>query len=219
MGLHLQMLELDGLTADPASPPNGCIWFRSDEGIFYGQITGAKRAIAILQNLPRYDWAANELVVPNNADFPVNAFAGGGADTKNAAIQVRRFDSTIEEGMATKKIWIPAGVTKLKVSTVARAQTAPAGVRTVGLKAWARSFPDNAAPSAWPTPANALVLADIDIPTNDNDQYDSEIMTLADLNLTAGEFAQLEITRVAPQGGTNLAADWTLSRLALEPLL
>ncbi len=82
----------------------------------------------------------------------------------------------------------------------------------MGLKIYNRGMPDDAAVEAW---SAGDALADIDIPTNENWQYDEETLSLATLGATAGEVTQFELTRVAP-GGTNLEGDWALFGIDLE---
>ena len=70
-----------------------------------------------------------------------------------------------------------------------------------------RGLPDNAAVESWST---GTTLDDIDIPTNEFFQYDTQTITLASLGITAGELTQFELTRVAPGAGTDLEGDWAL---------
>jgi len=154
----------------------------------------------------------DQLEDTDNADWAVNATALEVADPANAALIVRRFDDTIEEGVGFS-IAPPAGTTSLKFTFVARAQTAPGAVRTVGLKLYNRGIPDNAAVESW----NAgTILADIDIPTNAFFQYDTETITLSTLGMTVGEDTQLQLTRIDPVAGTELTGDWNLRALQVE---
>ena len=61
-------------------------------------------------------------------------------------------------------------------------------------------------------------MADIDIPANENWQYDSESFALSALSMTAGELTQIEITRIDPAASpdTNLVGDWALLGLTVE---
>jgi hypothetical protein len=160
--------------------------------------------------LNSYD--ADQLDSPSGSNWAVDAFALAEQDDDSSSLVVRAFDDTLEEGVGLSVV-IPIGATEIMFRTKARARTAPPALRTVGLKAYFRSFPDNASPSAW---SGGTTLNDVDIPTNENFQYDSETFTLAALGLSAGVLYQFEITRVAPGFGTDLVGDWLLSQLQIE---
>lgn len=156
--------------------------------------------------LPEFQFFADQFENPNNADWTVNALAPASADSNNAGLTVRLFDDTAEEGVGFT-IEIPATATNIVFDFVARAETAPGVVNTVGLNLYNRAAPDNAAVEAW---SAAEQLTDLDIPTNEFFQEDTQTLTLATLGVTAGETTQFELTRVAPTGGTDLTGDWAL---------
>ena len=185
--ISFQVIKLEGANGNtgPTGPPG-----TSGSLLFYG----------------------DQLEDTDNADWAVNATALEVADSANAALIVRRFDDTTEEGVGFS-IAPPAGTTSLKFTFVARAQTAPGAARTVGLKLYNRGIPDNAAVESW----NAgTILADIDIPTNAFFQYDTETITLSTLGMTVGEDTQLQLTRIDPVAGTELTGDWNLRALQVE---
>ena len=138
----------------------------------------------------------------------MNALAPAVADNigAQADLTVRRFDDTIEEGVGFGFI-VPASAANVVLGFQSRA-ISPAGAdRTIGLKLYARSIPDNAPVTAW----NAGVqLTDITVPNNTNYQTDSQVLTLAAAGLVAGTYNHLELTRVNPTGGTELVGDWAL---------
>jgi hypothetical protein len=156
---------------------------------------------------------ADSLDSPLVADWAVNAFAPASADTANAALVVRRFDDTIEEG-AGFQAYLPIGATSLKISFKSRAQTAPAGTRSVGVKLYYRRLQDNTAIAAW----SSLVLADISIPTSLLFQDDTQTILFASFApvLVADSYYQFELTRRLPAAGTNLVGDWDLWNLMVE---
>jgi len=204
MGLHNEFVEFDQLTSDPTTPPDGCTWYRSDLAKIRSQLGGSAESLATLD-----DVAASfefHIQIPNSADWAVNALAPLVTDSNNAALQCWRFDDTLEEGLGFVGI-IPVGVTTMKLKLRSRAETAPAGTRTVGVKIYNRGIPDNVAIDSWST---GDVLTDIDIPTNELWQYDDLIITLATLGATAGEMTQFELTRINPTAGTELVGDWDI---------
>ena len=157
--------------------------------------------------IQRFTFPACSMENPINADWAVNALAPATPDTNNAGIIVRRFDDTTDEGVGFS-VRIPPEATDMTIEFVSRAETAPGGAVTAALDLYRRDFPDDAAPSAW---SGALALTAIDLPTNENWQYDSQTITLATLGLTAGEEVQFELVR---NGGT-LSGDWTLKSITV----
>ena len=162
---------------------------------------------------------ADQLDFPVNSNWIVNALAPAAADSLNAALIVRRFDDTVEEG-AGFALPIPTGATSVKIGFISRGQTAPAAARTVGVKLYYRQIPDAAAVSTTWAGANdgSRVLTDIDIPATTDFQYDSQTMTLASFSpaLVAGKTYQFELTRINPTAGTELVGDWDLLELSVE---
>jgi len=154
---------------------------------------------------------ADQLDNPNNADWAVNALAPAVADSNNAALTNRLFDDTIEEGVGFIST-PPSDITNIALSFKSRAEVGPLAARTVGLRLYNRGIPDNAAVEAWSTGT----LNDIDIPTNEFFQYDSQTIALATLGITAEELTQFELTRVNPAGGTELTGDWALAEILVE---
>ncbi len=212
MALGGEGFIFDNLTADPPSPEEGTEWFRSDLSQFRRQVGGQIKVSANLDDVFHHFEAA-QLITPNNADWTVNELAPMSADSNNAGLTVRLFDDTTEEGVGFQTL-IPVGVTKIVVELKSRAETGPGAVRTVGLKLYNRKIPDNAAVGSW---SAGVALNDIDIPATDEFfQYDLQAITLATLGITAGEETQFELTRVAPQAGTNLEGDWSLNCVQLR---
>ncbi|MCK4897684.1 MAG: hypothetical protein KAS38_02815, partial [Anaerolineales bacterium] len=97
--------------------------------------------------------------------------------------------------------------TNIVFDFVARAETAPGAVNTVGLDIYNRGIPNNAAVQAW---SASTALTDISIPTNEFFQEDTQSVTLATLGVTAGETTQFELVRTLPGAGTDLTGDWDL---------
>lgn len=207
MAFRIDTLELDSLTSDPGTPPDGYVWYNSTEGRF--KACRSSVVIPLDYQGPK-QFFATDFENPNSSDWAVNGLAAIATDSNNAALNVRRFAKTPENGVGFP-LFIPAGMTKIVLTPVSRAETAPGGVRTVGLKIYARGIPSTV--DTWPA---GTALADIDIPASELWQYDAETITLATLGLTAGENAQFQLTRVAPGGGTDLAVDWTLLSLGVE---
>lgn len=198
-------------------------WFRrSGGGLLPGahDLGGAEHIADTLANLNTkisdakldefFQFNADQLDNPNNADWAVNALAPAAADSNNNGLTVRLFDDTTEEGVGFS-LRVPPGATNLKIAPKGRPETGPPAARTVGLKLYQRGIPDDAAPEAW---SAGTVLTDIDIPTTTEFfQYDAQTITLASLGITAGELTQFELTRVDPAGGTELVGDWDLLQL------
>ena len=177
-----------------------------------GTATTLPRSDHVHAGLPMFLFCADQLDNPVNANWAVNALAPAAADSVNAALVVRRFDDTTEEG-AGFLLTVPPWATSVTLTLKSRAQTAPAATRTVGLKLYYRSIPDNAAISVW----NSHVMTDISIPTNANFQYATDTDALAAFSpaITAGVLYQFELTRINPTAGTELVGDWDLVELGV----
>lgn len=157
-------------------------------------------------DFPEFQFHADNMQSPTNSDWTVAVLAPLLADADDESLSVRLFDDTIEEG-AGFELEIPSGATSIVLSFKSRAITAPGAAATVGLNLYNRGIPDNAAVEAW---SSATQLTDIDIPTNEFFQYDTQTITLASLGITAGEQTKFELTRINPTGGTDLVGDWGL---------
>ncbi len=205
-------LDVTAITAQPASGAiaTGDTIITNDGGVLseatFTQLLTFFDANLSFLAFSEFQFFADQLENPNNADWTVNALAPASADSNNAGLTVRLFDDTTEEGVGFT-IEVPAGATNIVFDFVARAETAPGIANTVGLDIYNRGIPDNAAVQAW---SAATQLTDIDIPTNEFFQEDTQTVTLATLGVTAGETTQFELTRVAPTGGTDLTGDWAM---------
>lgn len=166
------------------------------------------------RSLNPFLFTADQFENPNDADWTVNALAPAVADSNNAGLTVRLFDDTAEEGIGFT-FFVPLDAQKIKFKFKSRAETGPAGVRTVGVKIYTREALDNAAVSGWST---GDVFADVSLPiTTEFFQYDQEELSLTTLGLTTGRIAQFELTRINPVGGTELTGDWAL--LSIEVVI
>jgi hypothetical protein len=174
---------------------------------------GNALTIAASGSAGRYVIYADQMDSPNNANWTINALAPASADSTNAALVVRRFDDTAEEGIGFM-VQIPTGATNIIISPKGRAQTAPGTAKQVILRLYTRQIPDNAAISAW---SAATQLTAIDIPiTNAYFQYDTQTISLATLGLTANRETQFELTRHGANASDTLVGDYALLSLTVE---
>ena len=180
-----------------------------DAGGDRANITITAAAAAFIQ---RFTFQADQFDSPVNANWAVNSLAPAAADSVNAAITVRRFDDTTEEGVGGL-VTVPPGAVNVNFIFKWRAQTAPGGAAGVQPTYYTRSIPDNAAVGAWSAAVNFTALA---VPTNANFQYDNQVISLATLGWTVNTLRQFEITRRGTQAGDTLAGDWVLAELILE---
>ena len=158
-------------------------------------------------SFPEYLFYADQFENPNNADWDVNALAPAAADSNNAALTVRLFDDTTQEavGMSFR---LPATATNVVFEFVSRAETAPGGAVAAKPAIETRTIGDNAAVPA--PPWTSLNLTKIDLPTNENFQYDSQTISFATLSWTAGTYVQMQLTRNPTHPDDNLVGDWAL---------
>ncbi len=162
---------------------------------------------------PTLVFMADQLSNPVNADWVVNALAPAVADSNNAGLTVRLFDSDIEEGVGLEFL-VPAA-TNILITTVARAESTPAGAVVAKMRAYKRGIP-KVTPATVPAFGTAVNLNDIDLLADEFFNYDQTTLTFAALGLTAGEITQLEITRNAADGGDNLLSDLALLAIIVE---
>jgi len=159
-----------------------------------------------------YSWFATDFLNPVNADWAINALASAEADPDDAALTLRAFDDTTEEGVGFL-LKVPsnaAGVVTLSVHS--RALTGVA--KTVRLNWRSREIPDDAA--ATPAWSSAVQLTDIAISADDNYDTQTQTQTLAALGLTAGLTYLIELTRDATDAGDDLVGDWGLFEIGVD---
>lgn len=149
---------------------------------------------------------ADQMDNPVTSNWAVNALAPAAVDSSNSALIVRRFDDAAEEGVGFK-LDLPNSTTTMTLEIRGRAETAPVGASQVRLKLYNRDIPDNTAVPAW---SSGVTLNSIDIPTNTNFQYDSQIFSYTTLGLTAGRATTFELTRVGSDASDTLSGDWDL---------
>jgi hypothetical protein len=165
--------------------------------------------------LPEFQFFADQLKSPTNAEYPVNGanIATVAVDSANGALINRQFDDTTDEGVAFD-ILIPSGATNIILEFYSRAQTAPGTAKQVIPGLYTRQVSDNAAIPAW-SAKTALTAIDIPI-TNAYFQYDTQTIALSTLSLTAGKLTNFELIRDADNGSDSLVGDWNLNLLRVR---
>lgn len=94
MGLKLDTLELDSLTADPSTPPNGCVWHRSDAKDLIVQLGGSKKTVrTIKDNL-------SATAAPGSGDDSGSGYAVGSLWIDTTGDKVHQcVDSTVDSAV------------------------------------------------------------------------------------------------------------------------
>lgn len=165
-----------------------------------------------VRKIGRFEYTAESLDNPVTADWAVNALAPATADSNNSGLTVRLFDDTTAEGVGGT-LRIPPEAVNLIVRFASRAETAPGSAQTVRPGLYVREMPDNAAVEAW---SSVTLLTALNIPTNENWQYDSQTIALTTLGLVAGRTMQFELTRVPTDASDTLTGDWALLGFTVE---
>jgi hypothetical protein len=164
-------------------------------------------------------WSADQLLTPNSADWQTNANAGVVADSLNAAINAARWDDTIAEGKGLEDL-IPDSVTQVKIKIRYRAQTAPAGARTVGVTLKYRKEPEGAAISGtWAGAGDgSFVMTDLAVSADAFYRTQSQTILFSAFSpvWVASTDYMFELIRTAPVGGTPLVGDCTVRRVVFE---
>lgn len=140
---------------------------------------------------------------PTNNNWAVNALASTLSDNTNAALTVRAFDDTDEEGVGFR-FTLPPSSTQISFDIKWRARTAPATPAGAVLALYVRQIPNNAAVGAW---SSRHFLTTLSVPTNANPQYTSFSVLYSTLGITAGNFCQFELVRHGASAADTLVGD------------
>lgn len=160
-----------------------------------------------------YFFPAASLLVPGTG-WNTTTAAPTAADSVDGQILVVRFDDTSAESRGWQ-CCIPAGATTMAMDWVIRAQTAPAGTRTVGVSLAYQRFANNAAAASWAT----HTVGDLSIPANAYFQELTQTLLLTDptTDLVAGGNYLMQVTlHNTPGAGTKLTGDRTLAALTVR---
>lgn len=150
-----------------------------------------------------------------NSDWSVNGLATIGTDTNNAALKVRLFDDTTEEGVGLGSFFLPAGTTRLRLRFLSRPETTPGGTVGVGLTLHVRRI--DGSPGSW----EQFDLTDLSFGTSENWLEDNQTILYTDFttDLVAGQRYQMELTRNTADSGDTLSGDWALQSVTVELLI
>jgi hypothetical protein len=159
-----------------------------------------------------YVFYSDQLDTPNNANWKVNASPTTTTDPANAALVIRRFDDTAEQGVGFI-LRVPKNTVNVRLAFIGRAITAPATPKQVILKAYNRIIRDGFAVGAW---SNGTELLPISIPTNVFFLYSSEIIPIATLGIVAARTIQFEITRNGASANDTLVGDFALLEVIVD---
>ena len=149
---------------------------------------------------------------PTNANWAVNLLAPSAADTANAALTVRTFDDTAEEGVGLT-VYVPPATTTLTLAIVGKAATAPATAKAVITKLYSRVIGNNVAVASW---SAGTVLTTLNIPANAFYQTFQISASIGSLGLTAGLTAQLELTRAGSNALDTLVGDFHMLNMSVS---
>jgi len=158
----------------------------------------AEFVAASFQNPVNTDWVVDDPAVPES-------------DPANAALSVRAFDDTQEEGVGWVQR-IPTIANNVTYRIVGRAQTSPASTQGVAFNLYAREVPIGSPAGAWSSPIDLGLLS------CDSANYEQlEVnLNLQAQGLTPGRLYVFELTRDAPRVGDDLAGDFLLLTLQVE---
>ena len=144
-------------------------------------------------------------------DWVVNKTATAGFDSIAGSIPIRAFDDSQTQGVGLF-LRVPDGGQNIKFQLTHRAQSAPGSPANVELVLYTRDLADNAALPTWTGPTD---VSTISLPTNNFWQYDLVSFSLTTLNLTAGEFVQIEFVRDTSDPNDTLSGDWVLAQITI----
>lgn len=170
--------------------------------------TGGTATINLGTALRTLSYFATSLDSPNNSDWAINSLAPTTVDPSNAAIDVRQFSNTVEQGVGLF-VSVPSGATNITFTYKGRSASATAG--TLQMRFYSRAIASST-PSAVSSWSAANNLASVSSPANIYYQTFSYTATLSSLSLSAGNMYQFEFTRNIGIAG-NLAFNWYLVEL------
>lgn len=153
------------------------------------------------------------LLVPGTG-WNTTTAAPTSADSTDTQMLVVRFDDTTAESRGLQ-CYIPASATTMAIDWLIRAQTAPAGTRTVGVVLAFQRFGNNASTPSWAT----HTVGDLSIPANANWQELTQTLLLTDpsTDLVAGAHYLMQFTlHNTPDAGTKLTGDRTVAAICVR---
>jgi len=150
---------------------------------------------------------AGHFSTPKNADWAVNAFAPEDIDDISAALNVRYFDDTDEEGVGFEER-VPTWAKTLKLDFQSRAQATGGG--DVALNLYYRKIEAGGTTGAW---SSAFSLTDLTFGANTNWADDTQLIALSTLGIDAGSPYQFQLTRNGGDAGDTLVSDWLLHEM------
>jgi len=153
-----------------------------------------------------FEFYADQVMNPNNADWVVNSLAPAVADSNNAGLTVRAFSDSTPEGFGMIFI-APLGANQIVIEEVSRPDATPGGAVTVARSIYNRGIPDNLVVEGWTA---ATDLTDIAFTTNEFFQYDTQTIDFSTLGITAGEVTVLEYVRDTADAGDTLSGDFNV---------
>lgn len=153
---------------------------------------------------------ADQMDVPNNAAWIVNALAPTITDANDNDIKVAAHDDTTEEGRGFDML-LPTGAADIDFTWISRGDGSSGNVRP---KLYWKRFQDATAPDTGFT-ASTTAFANIAIPATANFVYDTENLTIGNIGLTANNFYNFEHTRDAANAADTYVGDWFLKMLRI----
>lgn len=154
---------------------------------------------------------ADQFETPNSSDWSVNNLAPAMNDTTNAAIVIRAFDDTAEEGVGFTQ-GIPLNATNIVIRVRGRsAVAANSGGVVLRLHIRTLVYQTPAAISAW----SITTLPTMTVPANAFFQSYSNTFTFASLGISPQSVVQFELTRQGSNSADTLTGDFNLLELAV----
>lgn len=168
---------------------------------------------AAAMTFPTILYMADQLSLPNSADWVVNALAALDQDPVNDGFPAILYDDAGEEGRGLE--FIAPAATNLIINVLTRAVSVQGGAVVAKMRAYNRGIAlTPAVIEAW---SAAQTLTDVDLPiTTRFPHYDETTISYASLGIVAGELTQLEITRNSPDAGDTLVGDLALLAVILS---
>lgn len=195
-------LNAGDLISVTARSSTGIGTLQANFSFFITSLQGSRGPAGIPGGSTLLMYSASSLDNPNNSNWAINALAPVTQDNLEAALSVRAFDDTIEEGVGFTA-YIPAGATSITFSIMYKPATNPGSAKNALLRIYTRKISIDAAITSWSSPVSIGTL-----PVNNNYFKSAQLsIPLSSLSIVPGDTAQFEITRNASNLGDNLVGD------------
>lgn len=164
-----------------------------------------------VQGLRSFQFFADQLDSPNNANWAVNALAPATQDSTNNSLVIRSFDDTLEEGVGFI-LETPTNVSNMNIHIRGRAEYLRPSASKVVLRLFKRDIASDTTVSAWDSTTR---LTPLDVTNSVDFRYYTQSYSMASLGVSPGRITMFELTRNGADATDTLVGNWNLLQVGL----